>query len=387
MSANITITPTSPAAPASVADPPQGVCQHVNVQSELAAPNLMTVIMSLMNANPGMGMGMGMGSGLQSIIGAIPPNILQSISTFASANLAPTSATATAATSTPATAATSTPATTTTSATADVKSESVKFGSGVVVVPFDSKHVVHVVVGGDEFVLARHTVEKIPDLYRAINTCDTTTPTSDKYYVDGDGEVYGNVFMYARGNRGFLSSLSTRRLRLLRHEAIKLEMPGLVEDIDWFLNPKPDPTVLDALERNVRQFVTYLKLPFMHNTLMRNHIYQMAHDYLQYRANQNQRSLADEVAAFVRDLATCKEFEKIVSAKTMPSVASSSTDAKEPPNKYIYHVVIDFCIGLCRYLAPMVAFNFIRQQLIHNQIPSNPPNPQTPPNPTQNPTQ
>ena len=237
--------------------------------------------------------------------------------------------------------------------------------SELLVVPWDNEQVIKFIVGQEKFAICRHTLEKIPALYRIIATnssISSSSSSSKKYYVEGDEEAYQHVFAYARGNRNFLSSLSRGKLRILRHEAVKLEMKDLVADIDWQLNPQPDEKVLQTMDYNVRQMVNYLKLPIVHNDLMRNPYYHTIHDYIQSRANQHNHRFDDEVVAIVRNLATCKEFEFMVCSTTMPSVSvhgDMNNDQNAIPSKYFFHVVIDFFTGLLRFIAPMLAVRFL----------------------------
>ena len=192
----------------------------------------------------------------------------------------------------------------------------------VVVLPLNSPDIVTLEVGGVQQDVSHHLLSRIPALADAVRNASASVSASTKYqdvksrgharsrfYLEGDYETYQLVFSYARGNRGFLRTLSRSMMRVLRFEAQKLQMDDLVEDLDSCLNPPADPEFVARLDLALNMFGPIVRMPMIHGALMNNNpLYRHVFEFIQRRANEHGISIEDEVRRIIRDFAQCREF-------------------------------------------------------------------------------
>ena len=253
----------------------------------------------------------------------------------------------------------------------------------VVVLPMNSLELFSLEIGGRNFQISRHLLNRIPGLAQAIAQAseaasDAAASTerdvksapykaTQNYFVEGDHKIYESIFSYARGNRAFLGSLRRRMLRSLRLEAQKLGMDELVEDIDWHTSPTPDPGVLQSLDNTVTRVCAYLRMPMIHQILIQNQYYQSLFGYVQQRANNNARSLEDEIRHIVREVAQCREFEGLVCGERMPSLqraqdqADSISDSSPPKKSSVMDVYWEHARGLAAHIAPRFVGQLVQE--------------------------
>lgn len=255
----------------------------------------------------------------------------------------------------------------------------------VVVLPMNSLELFSLEIGGRNFQVSRHLLNRIPGLAQAIEAVPdyaAAAPSAERdvksapsaphnvaqsYFVEGDETIYHLIFSYARGNRAFLGSLPRGMLRSLRLEAQKLGMDELVEDIDWHTSPAPDPQVLQSLDNTVTQVCAYLRMPMIHQILIQNQYYQSIFGYVQQRANNNARSLEDEIRHMVREVAQCQEFEHLVCGERMPSLqraqdqANSISDSAPPKKASVMDVYWAHARGLAAHIAPRFVGQLVQE--------------------------
>jgi hypothetical protein len=197
--------------------------------------------------------------------------------------------------------------------------------------------------------------------------------------MDGDGALYPHIFAYARGNRAFLRVLPQRTLCLLRFEAVRLAMCDLVQDIDWVMDPDPDPEFVRDIEGHVDALYQYLHLPPLHNVLMANEYYRMMHGYLQHRAQGNGRRPDDELRELIRGFLHSKELQFCMRDNLMPSIRNteggteSGCEGARLPRPSALRHFLDFMGGFIQHAAPIAGAQFIVNNLpaVLGQVPNN----------------